>query len=378
MRILIIGDVPPFVVGGAEMQTWRLARQWKARGHQVHIAGHRIPTGTCDDIELFNLPVIRRTGRLVRGISFFVSLAFFLVRRRLQYDLIYCRFLGEAALSVAFLKQLGLVDLPLVAVPASAGDEGNADAALLRSLPATKILVSLLNRHCDCINYITPGVDRSMEQIGIRPKIKAFIPNGVAISQYSAQGPQEKVYRLVFVGRLVCQKGIDLLFLCLRELIDKGFYFHLTLVGDGEMREALEKLALELGISRYVCFLGRQSQDVVTRELKKAHFFVLPSRYEGLSNAALEALSCGLPCLLSRCGGLDAFLTKDTGWVFDPCDTAEMEAALLEALQVTPERWHAMSRACRELVRTRFSLDSVASRNIALFESILGAKNLKN
>lgn len=374
MRILIIGDVPPFVVGGAEMQTWRLARQWKASGHQVHIAGHRIPTGTCDDIELFNLPVIRRTGRLVRGISFFAALAFFLVRRRSAYDLIYCRFLGEAALSVAFLKQLSLVNLPLVAVPASAGDEGNADAALLRSLPATTILVSLLNRHCDCINYITPGVERSMEQIGIRPKIKAFVPNGVTIRQYSAQGPQEKIYRLVFVGRLVYQKGIDLLFLCLRKLIDKGFYFHLTLVGDGEMREALEKLALDLGISRYVCFLGRQSQDVVIRELKKAHFFVLPSRYEGLSNAALEALSCGLPCLLSRCGGLDTFLTKDAGWVFDPCDTVEMESALAEALQVTPERWHAMSQACRELVRTKFSLDVVASKNISLFEEIVNKK----
>jgi len=377
MRILIIGDVPPFVVGGAEMQTWRLARQWKASGHQVHIAGHRIPTGTCDDIELFNLPVIRRTGRLVRGISFFVALAFFLVRRRSAYDLIYCRFLGEAALSVAFLKQLSLVNLPLVAVPASAGDEGNADAALLRSLPATKILVSLLNRHCDGINYITPGVERSMEQIGIRPKIKAFIPNGVAISQYSAQGPQEKIYRLVFVGRLVYEKGIDLLFLCLRKLIDKGFYFHLTLVGDGEMREALEKLALDLGISRYVCFLGRQSQDVVIRELKKAHFFILPSRYEGLSNAALEALSCGLPCLLSRCGGLDAFLTKNAGWVFNPCDTVEMEAALVEALQVTPERWHAMSQVCRELVHTKFSLDVVASENISLFQEIINKTNLK-
>jgi glycosyltransferase involved in cell wall biosynthesis len=371
MRILVFGDVPPFVVGGAEMQTWRLARQWRARGHEVHIAGHRIVEGTRDGIALFHLPVIRRAGRAIRGLSFFVALALFWVRRRLHYDLIYCRFLGEATLSVAFLKQLGVLNVPLVAVPAAGGEEDNADAALLRALPATQTLVTLLNRQCDCINFIAPGVARAVQKIGLQPKRSAYIPNGVPMSQCIAQGPRESAHRLVFVGRLVYQKGLDLLFPCLTRLKKEGLHFQLTVVGDGELRPGLEKLAQALGIEGQVRFMGEQPQDVVAEELARADFFVLPSRYEGLSNAALEALACGLPCLLSRCGGLDTFLTKETGWVFDAHDPEEMGSVLGEALRIAPARWRAMSGACRELVRTQFSLEAIADRNITIFEELV-------
>lgn|GEM_PF-1316088 len=371
MRILVFGDVPPFVVGGAEMQTWRLARQWRARGHEVHIAGHRIAEGTRDGIALFHLPVIRRAGRAIRGLSFFVTLALFWARRRMHYDLIYCRFLGEATLSVAFLKQLGIINVPLVAVPAAGGEEDNADTALLNALPATQTLVSLLNRQCNCINFIAPGVAQAVQKIGLQPKRVASIPNGVLMNQCVAQGPQENAHRLVFVGRLVYQKGLDLLFYCLSWLKREGLYFQLTVVGDGEMRPDLEKMALALGIDGQVRFVGEQLQERVSEELAKADFFILPSRYEGLSNAALEALACGLPCLLSRCGGLDTFLTKETGWVFDAHDPGEMRSVLSEALRIEPELWRAMSQACRKLVRVQFSLEAIADRNIALFEDII-------
>jgi len=76
--------------------------------------------------------------------------------------------------------------------------------------------------------------------------------------------------------------------------------------------------------------------------------------------------------LLSRCGGLDNFLTEETGWIFDSRDPEEMGSVLTEALQTAPERWRAMSLACRELVRSQFSLESIANRNIALFEEIAG------
>jgi len=72
----------------------------------------------------------------------------------------------------------------------------------------------------------------------------AFIPNGVPMSQRVAQGSQENARRLVFVGRLVYQKGLDLLFPCLSWLKSMGLHFQLTVVGDGEMRSDLEKWRL--------------------------------------------------------------------------------------------------------------------------------------
>lgn len=194
----------------------------------------------------------------------------------MQYDLIYCRFLGEAALSVAFLKQLGVINVPLVAVPAAGGEEDNADTALLSALPATQMLVSLLNRQCDCVNFIAPGVAQAVQKIGLRPKRIAFIPNGVPMSQRVAQGSQENARRLVFVGRLVYQKGLDLLFPCLSWLKSMGLHFQLTVVGDGEMRSDLEKMALALGIDGQVRFVGEQPQERVAEELAKADFLSCP------------------------------------------------------------------------------------------------------
>src|SRR5919109_2444578 len=106
VRILVLSDVPPHVVGGAEIQTWRLACAWASMGHRVEIAGHRIPTMKQEGIRLIHLPVFYPGGRALRGLSYFLSLARFLLAFRKNYDLIYCRFLGEAAISVAMLKQL--------------------------------------------------------------------------------------------------------------------------------------------------------------------------------------------------------------------------------------------------------------------------------
>lgn len=371
LKILVLGDVPPHVIGGAEMQTWRLALAWQSMGHRVEIAGHRIPNRIQDGIALISLPVFYQGGRALRAISYFLSLSGFLLRNQNRYDLIYCRFLGEAALSVAFLKQTGLIDLPLVAAPAAGGGEDKADLALLKSLPVTSALVQMLNRRCNCIVYIAPGIEAALSAIGIRPPKVAYIPNGVPIPSRTATGPTDKVSRLLFVGRLVYQKGIDLLLPALQRLQQRGLDFHLTLIGEGEMRRELQSQAKSLRLDERVTFLGNQPQSIVAEELAKAHLFVLPSRYEGLSNAALEAMAYGLPCLLSRCGGLDTLLTKETGWVFDPTDPNETELALVRALNLTPTRWRSMSRACRALALEHFSMESVAKRNVELFESLI-------
>lgn len=369
MRILILADVPPYVVGGAEMQSWRLARMWRDAGHKVEIAGHRIPNTVRENIRLHHLPVFKLAGRALRGVTYFVALMWLLaVRRRGHYDVIYCRFLGEAALSVAVLKKLRLVRAPLVAVPAAAGVKGNADLALLRSLPATSKLIELLNRHCDCVNYIAPGIEQTFRNAGLAPRQTARIPNGIevpALEDRAMPGPE-----LLFVGRLSQEKGLDLFLPVLARLRTSGRVFRCTLIGDGPLREKLKAQARELELDACVSFMGAQPQAAIRSKLMEARVFVLPSRYEGLSNAALEALAHGVPCILSRCGGVDTYLSPETGWVFDIEDDAALEKALIEALGMSAENWQAMSRACRTLATEQFLLDRVAQHYLEVFESL--------
>ncbi|WP_156885341.1 glycosyltransferase family 4 protein [Acidihalobacter ferrooxydans] len=373
MKILILADVPPDVIGGAEMQAWRLARAWRDAGHDVEIAGHRIPDVMREGIRLHHLPVFKRAGRALRGATYFAALAWFLTaRKRSSYDLIYCRFIGEAALSMAVLKQLRLIHAPLVAVPAASGREGNADLALLHSLPATDRLIGLLNRQCDCVNYIAPGIEQTFREAGLAPRQTTRIPNGVDLPAWEAREPPGP--ELLFVGRLAPQKGLDLLLPVLARLRASGRDFLCTLIGDGPLRGKLESQARDLGLGDCVTFMGAQPQTVVRAQLAKARAFVLPSRYEGLSNAALEALAHGVPCVLSRCGGVDACLTEESGWVFDVGDATGLETALQAALDLTPQRHAAMSRACRKLVEEHFSLEKVARQYLDCFSVLVSAK----
>ena len=353
------------------MQAWRLARAWSDLGHKVEVAGHRIPGELREGIRLRHLPVLKMAGRGLRGLTYFFSLAWFLLRERGKHDLIYCRFLGEAALSVAALKQLRLIGLPLVAVPAAGGAEGHADLALLNSLPATPRLIALLSRQCDCINYIAPGIERTIREAGITSNCSSHIPNGVPISAYRPNKRHGISGELLFVGRLTCQKGLDRLLPVLARLQESGKAFHCTLIGDGPLRAELEAMAQGLGIAERLSFLGEQPQSVIQEKLAEAQAFVLPSRYEGLSNAALEALAQGIPCLLSRCGGVDAYLSAETGWVFDGDDDDGIERVLVEALEMPLVRWLAMSEACRTLAVNKFSLESVARSYLDVFEELV-------
>lgn len=371
MRILILADVPPYVIGGAEIQSWRLALAWAKSGHEVEIAGHRIPNTVREGIRLHRLPVLKSAGRALRGLTYFLSLAWFLVARsRGRVDVIYCRFLGEAALSVALLKQWRLVGARLVAVPAASGNEGNADLALLRGLPFTAKLIALLNRQCDCVNYIAPGIERTLADAGLVPRHLTTIPNGIDISSVSEIKHKPPGRELLFVGRLVPQKGLDWLLPVLTRLRERGQAFHFTLIGDGPLRGKLEQQTRELGLAEHLSFLGAQPQAVVQEKLAAARAFVLPSRYEGLSNAALEALAQGVPCLLSRCGGVDAYLSEETGWVFDGEDSAALENALVQVLEIPARSWSTMSNACRTLAADRFSLDKVAGAYLEIFEAL--------
>jgi GalNAc-alpha-(1->4)-GalNAc-alpha-(1->3)-diNAcBac-PP-undecaprenol alpha-1,4-N-acetyl-D-galactosaminyltransferase len=104
---------------------------------------------------------------------------------------------------------------------------------------------------------------------------------------------------IVAVGRLVHQKGHDILMRSFAALSERHRRWQLWLVGDGSKRRQLEALAEELGVSSRVTFWG--AQKFPSQFLRKADLFVLPSRFEGFPNALCEAMACGLPVLATDC-----------------------------------------------------------------------------
>jgi glycosyltransferase involved in cell wall biosynthesis len=121
-------------------------------------------------------------------------------------------------------------------------------------------------------------------------------------------------FAIAFVGSLEqYYKGPDVLIRALAKCVRRGVDLHLTIIGDGRHRPALERLADTLGCRARVQFTGQIAGGAaVQAHLDAADLFVLPSRSEGLPRAMLEAMARGLPCIGSDAGGIPELLQPDT------------------------------------------------------------------
>jgi GalNAc-alpha-(1->4)-GalNAc-alpha-(1->3)-diNAcBac-PP-undecaprenol alpha-1,4-N-acetyl-D-galactosaminyltransferase len=116
---------------------------------------------------------------------------------------------------------------------------------------------------------------------------------------------------ILAIGRLIRQKGFDLLFEAFHRsrLFESGW--HLTVLGEGIERWSLTQQAAKLGIAEALALPGRV--DDVGRWLKRADLFVLSSRYEGFPNALMEAMQLGLPCISFDCPSGPREMIEDNG-----------------------------------------------------------------
>jgi glycosyltransferase involved in cell wall biosynthesis len=99
----------------------------------------------------------------------------------------------------------------------------------------------------------------------------------------------------------------------------------LILVGDGQERERLTAMSIQLGIQKYVQFIGAVPREEVKTYMQQADVFVLPSLSEGFPNVILEAMACGLPIIASRVGGIPDIITNDTnGYLVEAEDANDL------------------------------------------------------
>lgn len=373
MRILVLSNLPPYVLGGAENQVARLVESWTNWGHDVEVAGHRLPSGVLRlgkaIIRTHRIVVLERFGRAGRALSYLFSLACLVHSIGNRFDVIYCRGLGDGAISICLLKALMRVRLPLLSCPINA--RGAGDAHFIRSIPGWRRLVSLINRHCDAINVIAPAILSDLVTLGIDSPRISCIPNGIPIGASPARSAVSPIRRMVWVGRLSPQKGLDQLLRALAKVAALGREFSLEIIGDGPERDSLIQLRSRLGLNSRIHFSGvLASHEIRDKLAKDADVFVLPSRYEGMSNAAMEAMEAGLPVLMTRCGGIDTYVDADTGWLCDPDDLDGLTSAILRMLDTPDSQLLSMGRRARLLVERHFDIDSIARRNAFLMQQL--------
>ena len=174
--------------------------------------------------------------------------------------------------------------------------------------------------------------------------------------------------RLLFVGRLNAQKGIELL---LRALAAMRALRHLDVVGDGPDAESLRALAASLGIADRVTWHGAMPQTTLPALYRRAAALVVPSRDEGLGLVAVEAQLCETPVIAFDSGGLRDIVQNGVTGILVNVFTADALARAADELLASPDRAASLGAAGRRAALAVFSPDAVARSYDAIYRAAL-------
>ncbi|MBI5713142.1 MAG: glycosyltransferase family 4 protein [Chloroflexi bacterium] len=209
---------------------------------------------------------------------------------------------------------------------------------------------------------------RSLEIV--TPARACLIENGVEIKADDVRGSPLTRHDVIVccVGRLEYQKGADILLEAVSLLSQRLIDVRLIIIGDGNLQADLATMCESLGIQSLVTFTGFQTD--VSNYLMASDIFVLPSRYETMSIALLEAMASSLPCIVTNVGENAQLITDGVEGFVVPPEDAEKLADALAKLVAAPDLRQRMGQAARIKVE-QYSGERMAEKTFSLYQSLL-------
>ncbi|MQY42242.1 glycosyltransferase [Epibacterium sp. SM1969] len=176
--------------------------------------------------------------------------------------------------------------------------------------------------------------------------------------------------RLAAIGRFVEQKGQMDLIHALAEVVQVRSDVHLTLIGDGEMRPALEAAIKQHGLEANVTLTGWLDEAGVRAELNNSHALVMPSFAEGLPMVVMEAMAAARPVIATYIAGTpELVLPGKTGWMVPAGSPSEFARAILKAADMPLSELKKMGDAGRARVLQRHDSEQEAAKLLQHFQS---------
>lgn len=369
LRILMVLESELEAGGGAESQVRTLAKRLEELGHQVTVVTPMLDESPRRTAQRHAKVAVGRLGYprrpVIGGAILNLRLAAFLWRQRHRYDAWHVHIghnLGATTCLIgSFLKKPVIVkvsgwwELEQGVLAPDAGLFGRAARACLRRATATQAISS--------------RIAAELELCGFPRERIVMLPNAVDLSRFrpvSLDRSPGKPFTVVFVGRLVDEKGLPTLLEAWAEAFGDKRDVRLKLVGEGPTEAALRAQARALGVEGAVEFTGFKPR--VEEALADAHVGVLPSRIEGLSNVLLELMACGLPTIASQVSGSEDFVvTGRNGWLFPVGDVKALAGHLRSAHALSGDQLAEMGRQARADVEAKAALDTVIGRLLSLY-----------
>jgi glycosyltransferase involved in cell wall biosynthesis len=195
------------------------------------------------------------------------------------------------------------------------------------------------------------------------------IPNGVDLAAYRPKEEYAGPPALLFVGRVVYQKGLDMLLEALKDAGDGNW--DLAIAGGGPEVEPLKRMSAAYGIGDRIHFLGWVGREELRDIYRRANIFVFPSRHEGMPNALLEAMASGLPAVASRIAGNEELVVHgETGYLFSLEERAGLRHHL-QKLLVDAGLRRQLGEAARARVEKKYSWRRTAEGYLELARQLV-------
>ena len=411
-RILLLTDRYAPSIGGVERQCSILAKEFTRRGSKTMIVTDRyllsLPSSEQDDgigiyrigslsflrhyiksyVASMNMVHSKSNGPAVPGstrnefhgplkyIRIFYRLMFYklpimvfgvtiiiaLVRHRKEYDVIQ-------VLQTHWLAYPAVVAGLILTKPVVAREASINALDALDDFPFKDHTKRMVLQHCHFV-ALSNSIFKNLIARGVSPEKIAAIPNAVHLAPQD-QRTIDAPLSVLFIGNVLndpLQKGLDLLLHAWQCIVKEIPEARLTIVGDGDYSDFVA-IAKELGILHRVTFFG---VSLNINSLFCSHnIFVLPSRYEGMSNALLEAMSFGKACLVTAISGSDDVITHGmNGLKVEPEDVSALADALLFLLEHDSEA-KAFGNSAREYVRMHHSPAKISQQYLNLYTHVL-------
>ncbi len=281
--------------------------------------------------------------------------------------------------------------LPLIIGPMNGGmtyPPGYADF----EDPVTRRFVSVARGLASLANRLIPGKRRAYALIVANARTKAALPlhnhpnviemveNGVDLATWQAPSlplPGKNAaapFRLVFMGRLVAWKAVDVTFDALRQARDAGVDVRLDILGDGTMRGSLEAQSNQLGIAEAVTFHGFLPQSDCAAHLARSDALILNSVHECGGAVVLEAMSLGLPVIAADWGGPADYLDGTCGILVSPTprtDFAERLCTAILQLAQDPALRQRLGQAGAAKVRQAYDWEKKVDQMVEVYQMAL-------
>lgn len=364
-------------IGGAERQAERLAHALGDAGFRVEVWTPLIDEGVPPfedlgkvEVHRFRLHDLSRNHAwpglgLLNGPYLILQVFKALWVPLARVDLLHCHI--GCLLSVAAALVARLRGRPTLCKAATGGKE--SDLGVMRlSGAASRLMVPIARRVFDRWIATTRQVGEELRAAGVQGSRIDSLPNGVDVPEPGPEKEMDGARRILYLGRLSRNANRDIqgLLQAFEVLANEKESVELALVGGGDLLEETQALARRSVFANLIQVPGVGDSE---QWLGWADCFVLPSRDEGLSNALLEAMAAGLPCIAYDIPPNREVL-EDCG-ILVPLGDVEALAEALRSLTRDAGLARRLGSLARERVKERYSLGNIAAAYEDLYAQLL-------